>query len=113
MVLRATGHDRHRSSDSLVTKVDPTMAQGAQCVSERVAMVEIIRAYVRSDAGLLGPQGISESVLAAMAQTQRLFIPGRSGRLALARARRYRSSNATYFFLPASRSSFDGYPSFS
>jgi protein-L-isoaspartate(D-aspartate) O-methyltransferase len=55
------------------------MAQGAQCVSERAAMVEIIRAYVRSDAGLLGPQGISESVLAAMAQTQRhRFIPGRS-----------------------------------
>jgi protein-L-isoaspartate(D-aspartate) O-methyltransferase len=55
------------------------MAQDAQCVSERAAMVEIIRAYARSDAGLLGPQGISESVLEAMGRTERhRFIPGRS-----------------------------------
>jgi protein-L-isoaspartate(D-aspartate) O-methyltransferase len=55
------------------------MAQDAQCVSERAAMVEIIRAYARSDAGLLGPQGISESVLEAVGRTERhRFIPGRS-----------------------------------
>jgi hypothetical protein len=35
------------------------MAQDAQCVPERAAMVEIIRAYARSGASLLGPQGIS------------------------------------------------------
>ena len=55
------------------------MAQDAQCVPERAAMVEIIRAYARSDAGLLGPQGISERVLEGMGQTERhRFIPGRS-----------------------------------
>src|SRR5260370_34720153 len=55
------------------------MGQDAQCVSERAAMVEIIRAYARSDAGLLGPQGISESVLEAVGRTERhRFIPGRS-----------------------------------
>ena len=54
-------------------------AQDAQCVSERAAMVETIRAYARSDAGLLGPQGLSESVLEAVGQTERhRFIPGRS-----------------------------------
>lgn len=53
------------------------MAQDAQCVPERAAMVEVIRA--RSGAGLLGPQGISESVLEAVGQTERhRFIPGRS-----------------------------------
>ena len=55
------------------------MAQDAQCVPERAAMVEVIRAYARSGAGLLGPQGISESVLEAVGQTERhRFIPGRS-----------------------------------
>jgi protein-L-isoaspartate(D-aspartate) O-methyltransferase len=55
------------------------MAQDAQCVSERAAMVETIRAYARSDAGLLVPQGLSESVLEAVGQTERhRFIPGRS-----------------------------------
>src|SRR6516162_4029113 len=54
-------------------------AQDAQCVPERAAMVETIRAYARSDVGLLGPQGISESVLGAVGQTERhRFIPGRS-----------------------------------
>jgi protein-L-isoaspartate(D-aspartate) O-methyltransferase len=46
-------------------------AQDAQCVSERTAMIETIRAYSRSQAGLLGPQGISESILEAMRQTGR------------------------------------------
>jgi protein-L-isoaspartate(D-aspartate) O-methyltransferase len=55
------------------------MAQDAQCVSERAAMVEIIQAYARSGAGLLGPQGLSETVLEAVGQTERhRFIPGRS-----------------------------------
>ena len=55
------------------------MAQDAQCVRERAAMVETIRAYARSEAGVLGPQGISERVLEAVGQTERhRFIPGRS-----------------------------------
>ena len=54
------------------------MAQDAQCVRERAAMVETIRTYARRDADAL-PQGISESVLEAVAQTERhRFIPGRS-----------------------------------
>jgi hypothetical protein len=36
------------------------MAEDAQCVPERSAMVETIRAYARSDVGILGPQGISD-----------------------------------------------------
>jgi hypothetical protein len=35
------------------------------------AMVETVRAYARSEAGVLGPQGISEAVLQAMGQTER------------------------------------------
>ena len=42
------------------------MAQDAQCVRERAVMVENIQAYARSDLSLLGPQGISESVLEAV-----------------------------------------------
>ena len=54
-------------------------ALDAQCVSERAAMVETIRAYARSEASVLGPQGISEHVLEAVGQTERhRFIPGRS-----------------------------------
>ena len=54
-------------------------AQDAQCVSERAAMVETIRAYARSEASVLGPQGISEHVLEAVGQTERhRFILGRS-----------------------------------
>jgi Protein-L-isoaspartate(D-aspartate) O-methyltransferase (PCMT) len=56
-----------------------TTAQDAQCVPERAAMIEIIRAYARSEASVFGPQGISERVLEAMGQTERhRFIPGRS-----------------------------------
>jgi len=55
------------------------MAQDAQCVRERAAMVETIRAYARYDVSLLGSQGISENVLEAVRQTERhRFIPGRS-----------------------------------
>src|SRR5947209_4778494 len=58
------------------------MAQEPQCVRERAAMIETIRAYARRDAGAL-PQGIPESVLEAVAQTERhRFIPGRSCSLA-------------------------------
>jgi protein-L-isoaspartate(D-aspartate) O-methyltransferase len=47
-----------------------------RCARERAAMVETIRAYARSDAGIVRPHGISERVLAVMAQTPRhLFIP--------------------------------------
>ena len=54
-------------------------AQDTQCVSERAAMVETIRAYARSEAEVLGPQGISERVLEAVGQTERhRFIPGGS-----------------------------------
>ena len=55
------------------------MAQEAQCVAEGAAMVETIRAYARSEADVLGSQGISERVLEAMRQTERhRFIPDRS-----------------------------------
>src|SRR5258707_8601410 len=48
-------------------------------------MVETIRAYARSDAGVLGQQGLSERVLEAMGQTKRhLFIPERSCSIAYA-----------------------------
>ena len=55
------------------------LAQDAQCVRERAAMVETIRDYARFEAGVLGPQGISERVLEAMGQTERhRFIPEHS-----------------------------------
>ena len=48
------------------------MAQAdAQCVRERAAMVDTIRAYAQFEAGVLGPQGISERVLEAVGQTER------------------------------------------
>ena len=55
---------------------EATAQEDAQCVRERAAMVETIRAYARSDARVLGQQGLSERVLEAMGQTKRhLFIP--------------------------------------
>jgi protein-L-isoaspartate(D-aspartate) O-methyltransferase len=64
---------------ALIGMASDTMAQDAQCVPERAAMVETIRAYARIEASVLGPQGISERVLEAMGQTARhRFIPGRS-----------------------------------
>ena len=54
------------------------MAQDAQCVFERAAMVETIRAYDDPTSGFWEPQGISESVLEAVGQTERhRFVPGR------------------------------------
>ena len=64
---------------SMIAFAREATAQEAECVRERAAMVETIRAYARSDASALGPQGLSERVLQAMGQTKRhLFIPERS-----------------------------------
>src|SRR5881275_3118158 len=48
---------------SMVAAAREATAQDAQCDRERAAMVETIRAYGRSDAGVLGQQGLSERVL--------------------------------------------------
>jgi protein-L-isoaspartate(D-aspartate) O-methyltransferase len=70
---------------ALIASAPEATAEDAQCVRERAAMIETIRAYARSEAGLLGPQGISESVLEAMGQTERhRFIPGASCSVAYA-----------------------------
>jgi protein-L-isoaspartate(D-aspartate) O-methyltransferase len=70
---------------ALIASAPDATAEDAQCVRERAAMIETIRAYARSDAGHLGPQGISESVLEAMGQTERhRFIPGASCSVAYA-----------------------------
>src|ERR1700682_5467545 len=70
---------------SMVAVAREATAQDAQCVRERAAMVETIRAYGRSDASVLGQQGLSERVLEAMGQTKRhLFIPERSCSIAYA-----------------------------
>jgi protein-L-isoaspartate(D-aspartate) O-methyltransferase len=64
---------------TFVAFASEAMAQDAQCVPERAAMVETIRAYARLEADVLGPQGISERVLEAMGKTERhRFIPERS-----------------------------------
>src|SRR6476620_6842829 len=64
---------------------EATAQEDAQCVRERAAMVETIKAYARSDAGVLGQRGLSERVLEAMRQTKRhLFIPERSCSIAYA-----------------------------
>src|SRR4030081_2322937 len=60
-------------------------ARDAKCLRERAPMVETIRAYARSDASVLGQQGLSERVLEAMRQTKRhLFVPDRSCSIAYA-----------------------------
>jgi len=70
---------------ALIAVAREAVAEDAKCVREHAAMIETIRANARSDAGLLGRQGISESVLEAMGQTQRYrFIPGGSCSLAYA-----------------------------
>jgi protein-L-isoaspartate(D-aspartate) O-methyltransferase len=69
----------------LIAIAREAMAEDAQCIRERAAMVETIRAYARSDAGVLGPEGISESVLQAVGQTERhRFIPAGSCSVAYA-----------------------------
>jgi protein-L-isoaspartate(D-aspartate) O-methyltransferase len=60
-------------------------AADADCVREHATMIETIRAYARSEATLLGPQGISEIVLHAIGQVERRrFIPGASCSVAYA-----------------------------
>jgi protein-L-isoaspartate(D-aspartate) O-methyltransferase len=69
----------------VISMVAVATAQDAQCVRERTAMIETIRAYARSHVGDLGQQGLSERVLEAMGQTQRhLFTPERSCSIAYA-----------------------------
>jgi protein-L-isoaspartate(D-aspartate) O-methyltransferase len=64
---------------AFITVAWEAMAEDAQCVPERTAMIETIRAYARFETGVLGPQGISERVLEAMGQIARhRFIPGSS-----------------------------------
>ena len=70
---------------AMVVVAREAAAQDAQCVHERAAMVETIRDYARSDANVLGQQGLSGRVLEAMEQTKRhLFIPERSCSIAYA-----------------------------
>jgi protein-L-isoaspartate(D-aspartate) O-methyltransferase len=70
---------------SMVVLSRETSAQDAQCLGERVAMVDTIRAYARSYASVLGQQGFSERVLQAMGQVKRhLFIPEPSCSIAYA-----------------------------
>ncbi len=69
---------------SMVAAAREATAQD-ECVRERAAMVETIRAYARSGDSVLGQQGLSERVLEAMGQTKRhLFIPERSCSIAYA-----------------------------
>src|SRR5215510_8267734 len=80
------GHRKHPVCDAMcavmkqlllltfVAFASEAMAQDAQCVPERAAMVETIRVYARLEADVLGPQGISESVLEAMGKTQRHLL---------------------------------------
>src|SRR6516225_5123255 len=70
---------------SMVGAAWEATAQDVQCVRERAAMVETIRAHARSYVDVLGQQGLSEKVLEAIGQTQRhLFIPDRSCSIAYA-----------------------------
>ena len=69
----------------LIAVAHEAMAEDAQCVRERAAMVETIKDYARSHAVVSGQQGLSERVLEAMGQPKRhLFIPGRSCSIAYA-----------------------------
>ena len=87
---------------SMVAAAREATAQDAECVRERAAMVETIRAYARSDASVLGQQGLSERILEAMGQTKRHcsslsdLAPShtRTGRFRSATARPYRSRSS-------------------
>ena len=69
----------------MVTVARDATAQDTQCVLERGAMVETIRAYARSHLTVLGQQGQSERVLEPVGKTQRhLFVPERSCSIAYA-----------------------------
>ena len=70
---------------SVVAVAREATAQDAQCVGERAVMVETVRTYGRSHAGLAAQQGLSDRVLEAMGRTKRhLFIPQRSCSIAYA-----------------------------
>jgi protein-L-isoaspartate(D-aspartate) O-methyltransferase len=70
---------------SMIAVAREATAQDEQCVRQRAAMIDTIRAYARSDASVFGKQGLSERVLEAMGQTKRhLFIPERSCSIAYA-----------------------------
>ena len=70
---------------SMITFAREATAQDEQCVRERTAMVETIRAYAVSGASGAGQQGLSERVLEVMRRTKRhLFIPERSCSIAYA-----------------------------
>jgi protein-L-isoaspartate(D-aspartate) O-methyltransferase len=70
---------------SMVAVAREATAQDAECARERAAMVETIKAYARSDASVLGQQGLSERSLEAMGRTKRhLFIPERTCSIAYA-----------------------------
>jgi protein-L-isoaspartate(D-aspartate) O-methyltransferase len=70
---------------ALIAVADEAAAEDETCVHERAAMIETIRAYARSGGDLFGPQGISESILEAMGQTERhRFILGGSCSVAYA-----------------------------
>jgi protein-L-isoaspartate(D-aspartate) O-methyltransferase len=70
---------------ALIAAAQEATAEDANCGREHAAMLETIRAYARSEAAVLGPQGIAESVLEAMGQTERRrFVPGASCALAYA-----------------------------
>jgi protein-L-isoaspartate(D-aspartate) O-methyltransferase len=52
-------------------------AEEIKCAQERAMMIETIRAHASRDPADIGPQGIAESVLKAMASVERhRFIPG-------------------------------------
>ena len=69
----------------MVSVARDATAQDTQCVLERGAMVETIRAYARSHLTVLGQQGLSERVLEAVGKTQRhLFVAERSCSIAYA-----------------------------
>lgn len=69
----------------LIAAARDATAQDAQCVHERAAMIETIKAYARSRVGVLGQQGFSDRVLEAMGQTKRhLFVSERSCSIAYA-----------------------------
>ena len=84
---------------AFITVAWEAMGQEAQCVPERAAMVETIRAYAQIEASVVGPRGVSERVLDAMGKRTAIgSSPGDlarwhtwTGRFSLGRARQYRS----------------------
>jgi protein-L-isoaspartate(D-aspartate) O-methyltransferase len=59
-----------------LTAASGAAAQDADCARERAAMIETIRNHVEYDKQALGPSGLSERVIQAMARTLRhRFIP--------------------------------------